>query len=271
MGFEKSKDLTIIKLGGSLLTDKSTPYRMRKGIFKDIAREIHETLDNLIIIHGVGSYGHPPVKKYELYKGYTGPHNLLDLAKTQTSVFEVRLELTKALQEEGVNAMIFLPSSQIIAEKMKIQEFFLEPIRKFMNIGMVPVIGGDIVIDTKMGFSVCSGDGIAAYLAEKFGAKRLIFATDVEGIFTSDPRKDPDAKLIREINLNKLDLLAKITGSQFTDVTHGMAGKIEAVKQYRDIIEKGTEVVFLSMFTPGHLKAYLSGDPNAKFTRIIAE
>ena len=271
MGLEKSKDLTIIKLGGSLITDKSTPYRMRKGIFKDIAEEIRDTLENVIIIHGVGSFGHPPVKKYGLYKGYTTPDNMINLARTQTDVFELRMELVRALQDAGINAMIFLPSSQIIADKMKIQEFFLEPIRRFMNMGMVPVIGGDIVVDNSMGFSVCSGDAVAVYLAEEFGAKRLIFASDVDGIYTSDPKVDPEAKLIREINLNRLDLLASITGSQYTDVTHGMAGKIESVMQYKDIIEKGTEVVFLSMFTPGNLKGYISGDPHTKYTRVISE
>ncbi len=264
------EELTIIKLGGSLLTDKSKPYRMRREKFRDIAREIHETLKRVIIIHGVGSFGHPPVKKYGLYKGYTGPENLLNLAKTQSIVFELRMELVKALQEEGVNAMIFLPSSQIMAENMEIREFFWEPIKRFLDLGMVPVLGGDIVADKGMGFSVCSGDTLAVYLSEKLSAKRLIFASDVDGIYTADPKKDPGARHIPVINLNDLESLAEVTGSKFTDVTKGMAGKIEAIKKYRKIIEKGTEVVFLSMLTYGNLKAYISKDPNAKFTKIIA-
>ncbi|OYT59825.1 amino acid kinase [Euryarchaeota archaeon ex4484_178] len=268
---EKQKDLTIIKLGGSLLTDKSTPYQMKSEKFRDIAREIHETLEKVIIIHGVGSLGHPPVKKYGLYKGYTGPENLLNLAKTQSIVFELRIEFVRALQEEGINAMIFLPSSQVIAENMRIKEFFLEPVKKFLEIGMVPVLGGDMVIDERMGFSVCSGDTLAVYLADKLGAKRLIFASDVDGIYTNDPKKDPEARHIPEINLNAVDLIAGITGSNFIDVTKGMAGKIEAIERYRGIIEKGTEVVFLSMLNYGNLKAYLSGNSEAKFTKITVK
>jgi len=268
---DKNEELTIIKLGGSLLTDKSIPYHMRRDKFGDIAREIKETLKRVIIIHGVGSFGHPPVKKYELYKGYTGPENLINLAKTQSLVFELRIEFTKALQEQGINAMIFLPSSQIVAENMRIKEFFLEPVKRYLDMGMVPVLGGDVVVDRSMGFSVCSGDTIAVYLAEKLGAKRLIFASDVDGIYTDDPKKNPQAKLIPEINLKEVESLAKITGSQFTDVTKGMAGKIEAIKKYRKIIEMGTEVVFLSMLTYGNLKAYLSRDPKAKFTKITVK
>ena len=103
--------LTVIKLGGSLLTDKSKPYTMRKEKFRKIAKELKENLDEIIIVHGVGSYGHPPVKEYKLYRGYTGKENLLKLSKTQSIVFELRLEFVRALQEEGINAMIFLPSS----------------------------------------------------------------------------------------------------------------------------------------------------------------
>ncbi len=264
-------ELTIIKLGGSLLTYKSTPYKMRKEIFELIGKEIADTLDRVILIHGVGSFGHPPVKKYGLYKGYTGPENMIHLARTQSKVFELRIELAKALQRAGLNAMIILPSSQIIAENGEIREFFLEPITRFLKMGMVPLLGGDVVADTKMGFSVCSGDTVATYLAEKLGAKRLIFASDVDGIFTADPKKDPDARLIKEVNLNRLDLLAEISGSQFTDVTRGMFGKIESVKRYKRIIENGTEVVILSMLTPGNLRAYIEKHPDAKYTRIVVE
>ena len=262
-------ELSVIKLGGSLITDKSEPYSMRREKFREIAREIRETLDKVIIVHGVGSFGHPPVKEYGLYRGYTGKENLLNLAKTQSIVFELRMELVRALQEEGLNAMIFLPSSQIIADGMRIEEFFTEPIERFLDMGMVPVLGGDIVADRKMGFSVCSGDTLAVYLAEKLGARRLIFASDVDGIYTEDPKRNPEARHIPVIDLNNLESLAEITGSRFTDVTKGMAGKIEAVKRYRRVIEKGTEVVFLSMLTYGNLKAYVNGSSEAKYTRII--
>ena len=259
--------LTVIKLGGSLLTDKSKPYTMRKEKFREIARELKESMDEMIIVHGVGSYGHPPVKEYKLYKGYTGKENLLNLAKTQSIVFELRLEFVRALQEEGINAMIFLPSSQIVAEGMKIKKICIEPIKRFLEMGMTPVFGGDIVVDTKMGYSVCSGDLIAAHLASELNAERLIFATDVDGIYTKDPKKDKNAKLLKEINLENMDELARLTGSAFTDVTSGMYGKIETIRKYRNDL-KNTEIVILSMLKEGNLKAYMRNMKDAKFTKI---
>jgi len=259
--------LTVIKLGGSLLTDKSKPYTMRKEKFREIGRELKDNLDDMIIVHGVGSYGHPPVKEYKLYRGYTGKENLLNLSKTQSIVFELRLEFVKALQEEGINAMIFLPSSQIVADGMMIKKFCIEPIRRFLEMGMVPVLGGDIVVDNKSGYSVCSGDIIATHLASELNADRLIFATDVDGIYTKDPKKYKDAELLREIDLENMEEFARLTGSAFTDVTSGMAGKIEAVKRYRDAL-KGTEVVILSMLKDGNLRAYIKKMKDAKFTKI---
>ncbi len=263
-------ELNIIKLGGSIITDKSTPYRIEEERLRRIAREIGEVFGDsrLIIIHGVGSFGHPPVKKYKLYRGFQGPEDLPHLAETQSIVFELRIKLVKALQEEGVNAMLILPSSQIVAEGMKITEFFTEPIEGFLEMGMVPVIGGDMVYDRKMGFSVCSGDVLAVYLAKKLRATRLIFATDVDGIYTSDPKENPDAELIREIRLSSMDNV-ELSGSKHVDVTAGMAGKMESVKNYAEVVEGGTEVVFLSMLEYGNLKAYMMGEPGAKFTRIL--
>ncbi len=260
--------LNVIKLGGSLLTDKSVPYKSRKEKFRDIGRELRENFEKMIIVHGVGSYGHPPVKKYGLYKGYTGRENLINLAKTQMDVMKLRIDLIKALQMERINAMLFLPSSQIIAYNGRIKEFFVEPIKRFLSMGMVPVIGGDIVADDNMGFSVCSGDILAAYLADALEADRLIFSTDTDGIYTADPKKYSDAVLIRELKIDNIDEIARITGSAFTDVTSGMAGKIESVRKYRGMIERGTEVVILSMLNYGNLTTYLRGDKNARYTKI---
>ena len=56
------KDLILIKIGGSLITDKTKPYTTRPEVIKRIAKEIKEAVSekdvNLIIGHGAGSFGH---------------------------------------------------------------------------------------------------------------------------------------------------------------------------------------------------------------------
>ncbi len=259
--------LTIIKLGGSLLTDKTMPYTLRRNKLRDIAKELRGMFSKLIIVHGVGSFGHPPVKEYGLYKGFKKGEDLINLAHTQSKVFLLRTALADALAAEGIEAMIFLPSSVIVSENGNIKKFYTEPIEHFMLLGMVPLLGGDIVHDEKMGFSVCSGDAIALYLAYKLRAKRVIFASDVNGIYTKDPKKYENAKLLKEVELNEIFKNAELSGSSGIDITSGMRGKVEKLREYAPLLDD-VEIVFLSMMEYGNLQRYLKDEKNAKYTRI---
>ncbi len=258
--------LTVIKLGGSVLTDKSRPYSLMEERIREIGKELGEVFERMIIVHGVGSFGHPPVKEYHLYRGYESGEDLVNLAHTQSLVFILRTRLADALRSQGIPAMIFLPSSVIVAENEKIKEFYSEPIEKFLDLGMVPLIGGDMVYDEVRGFSVCSGDTIALHLAARLNAKRLIFVSDVNGIYTEDPKTNENARLIREISLDDIQNKARVSGSAGIDVTSGMKGKIEKLKSYAHLL-KDTEIVFLSMMNYGNLIGYALGE-SAEFTRV---
>lgn len=258
--------LTVIKLGGSVLTDKSKPYSLMEERINRIGRELWEVFERMIIVHGVGSFGHPPVKKYHLYRGYESEEDLINLAHTQSLVFILRTKLADALRSQGIPAMIFLPSSFIVADNGKIKRFYTEPIEKFLNLGMVPLIGGDMVYDESMGFSVCSGDTIALHLAATLNARRLIFVSDVDGIYTEDPKMNVNAQPIREMDLEDVQNIAKVSGSLGIDVTSGMKGKIEELKSYVHLLGD-TEIVFLSMLQYGNLKKYALGK-DVKFTRV---
>ena len=271
-----TKDLTVIKLGGSLLTDKSKPYTYRKQVLNSVAREIKECLDegliqSLILLHGVGSYGHPPVLEHNLHKGFLGPEQLLPLSKTQESVATLRHIIVKELQNAGIPVCLMYPSSMVTAEKMRMTNYFLDPLRGFVSVGMVPLLGGDILIDSVMGWSVGSGDQLAAIIANEFGAKRLIFASDVAGIYESDPKVNSEATLIETVDLNQLDATLKRMGaSETADASGKMKGKLKSLTPAIPAIRKGLEVGLLSMMEHGNLKAFLEGKPTAA-TRIVVK
>ena len=68
--------MIILKIGGSILTNKDAPEsEVDSDSLKRIAREIKSSLDNsskeLIIVHGAGSFGHPPAKNIRLVKVLT--------------------------------------------------------------------------------------------------------------------------------------------------------------------------------------------------------
>ncbi len=271
-----TQELTVIKLGGSLLTDKTKPYTYRDKVLQSVSREIGECLDegliqNLILLHGVGSYGHPIVLEHKLHKGFLGPDQLLPLSWAQESVATLRHIIVKEFQKVGVPICLMYPSSMIISEKMRMTNYFLEPLKGFTSVGMVPLLGGDILIDSVMGWSVGSGDQLAVILCKEMGAKRLIFASDVAGVFEKDPKSDPDAALIEEVNLNTLDsTLERMGKSGEEDASGRMKGKLSSLVPAKPLIEKGLEVRLLSMMEYGTLKRYLKGE-QVSSTRVIVE
>ncbi|MHA2380404.1 MAG: isopentenyl phosphate kinase [Candidatus Thorarchaeota archaeon] len=271
-----TQDLTVIKLGGSLLTDKTKPYTYRKEVLKSVAREIGECLDegliqSLVLMHGVGSYGHPPVLEHNLHKGFLGPEQLLPLSRTQESVAELRHIIVKELQNAGVPVCLMYPSSMVTSEKMRMTNYFLEPLKGFASVGMVPLLGGDILIDSVMGWSVGSGDQLAVIICKELDARRLILVSDVSGIYEADPKLKPDAALIEVINLNNLDAtLERMGQSGMVDASGAMKGKLQSLIPAKPLIEKGLEVTLLSMMEYGNLKAVLKGE-EVLSTRVVVK
>jgi len=85
-----------------------------------------------------------------------------------------------------------------------------------------------MVFDETLGMSICSGDAIAMVLAKYYNAEKIIYASDIDGVFDSDPHVHFDANLINNINLKSLivnDDIA-LSGSHNVDVTGGLANKI---------------------------------------------
>jgi len=270
------KEITVIKLGGSLLTDKSRPYEARKSIIAATAMELRECIDeglieSLVLIHGVGSYGHPPVLEYKLYKGFTGPEQFIPLSKTQGIVNEFRLMITKEFQEAGLPVNLLHPSSMSVAEKMRITKTFFDPLRGWMALGMIPILGGDLLYDKAMGFSIGSGDELAIVLARDLRAKRLIFAMDELGVYDADPKKNPHAKLLTEIGTNDLDRVIEELGQlEQTDASGAIKGKLSYIAAIKDLIESGLETTLLSMMKYGNLKAQLRGQ-DIQCTKIVSK
>ena len=140
-----TQELTVLKLGGALITDKSKPYTPRPNILETASQEIKECMDegliqSLVLIQGVGSFGHPPVLEHQLYKGYLGTDQRLPLSWTQAKVDELRTMVVSSLYNAGIPVCLMHPSSMMVAEKMKINQYFLEPLERFSSLGMVVAV-----------------------------------------------------------------------------------------------------------------------------------
>lgn len=264
--------LTILKLGGALLTNKGTPNALRDITLGHCAEEIAAAgeqglIQRLILVHGVGSFGHPPVIAHELHRGYQGPEQLLPLSATQSNVMRLRLAIAEALEAAGVPACLMLPSSCMSGAGDSPRTRYFDAIAGFLDLGMVPLLGGDIVPDPEHGFRVYSGDVLAVELALHFQAQQLYFASTVDGVYERDPAEDPGARKVRRYRLmgDSVDLDEHAA----VDASGAMAGKLRALLPARDAMAGGLEVRIFSMRQEGRLLRLLEGAPGIG-TEILA-
>ena len=256
--------LTIIKLGGSFITNKQEPYSINLEAIRSACNQIahclqQENLKRLIIVHGVGSYGHPPVLRHKLHLGYQDRSQLIAMTATQHKVNELRMILMEEMLQAGIPAFLTHASSLFTADQMKISGSFLDAISGYLKLGMVPVIGGDMLADQSMGFSVGSGDQITVHLAEYFQADRIIFVSDVNGVFHADPKLHPETPVIPAIDLDNLPaVLEKLNEKKAADASGGMAGKLKSLARIRPLLESGTRIHILSMKQTGLLTGLLA-------------
>jgi isopentenyl phosphate kinase len=247
------KPLIVLKLGGSALTDK-------KRIFTPRVREIHRAAGqvarlskrfSLLVVHGAGSYGHIPVRQWRLESGLRSRRQLKGLAATKSKLLEWEEIFDRIFLKHQIPLIPHLASDFVVTMKGRISSADLRPLRNWLSIDCVPSTGGDIVSDLKNGFSVLSGDQLAAYLAVQLKASRLIFGTDVDGIFSADPKHDPHAHIISELTAGTaLHAAARARVSDAPDVTGGMAGKIiEATRA----ASSGVPVYFVNLTVDNRL------------------
>ncbi len=219
----------ILKIGGSAITDKTGELAAKTDVINRLAEEIKRAdLDNLIIVHGGGSFGHPTAQKYGIKDGYNqDPTQKLGFAETHHVMTVLNGLVMDALIWHEVPAVSIPPSSCIITENGKVKFFDETVLKTLTKMVFTPVLYGDAVLDEKMGFTVLSGDQLVAYLAIKYKASKIVVGVDTDGLFDEDPKVNPNAKVYKHLTLEELKKIQpKLGKAAGKDVTGGMQGKM---------------------------------------------
>ena len=219
----------ILKIGGSAITDKTGELAAKTEIINRLAEEIKRAdLDNLIIVHGGGSFGHPTAQKYGIKDGYKDdPTQKLGFAETHHVMTVLNGLVMDALIWHEIPAVSVAPSSCIVTENRRIKFFDETVLQSMTKMNFTPVMYGDAVLDEKLGFTVLSGDQLVAYLAIKYKATKIVVGADTDGLFDSDPKTNPNAKPYKHLTLAELkQIQPKLGKASGTDVTGGMGGKM---------------------------------------------
>ena len=160
--------MKLIKLGGSVITDKSQYKKFDREQAERLCREIAESGVPVIIVHGAGSFGHVLAKKYSIQNGYTDPEQVQAAAQVHHDAMELGMLMTQTLMDNGIPAASVSPGTCFVMDNGRIVPDNLEPIEALAKMGIMPVTFGDVVMDRTRGFGIVSGDQMMELMAEMF-------------------------------------------------------------------------------------------------------
>ncbi|MCX8191464.1 MAG: isopentenyl phosphate kinase [Nitrososphaerales archaeon] len=239
--------LTIIKLGGSVITFKDRPLTPNIEAIHNLSDVISKSGIDCVIVHGGGSFGHYYAKEYNITTRLDH-YSAEGIAKTKLAMLKLHMYILEALESHNLHPYSLPPISFLHGGK--VDERKRDLLQGLIEIDLTPVTFGDIItINGK--FQVISGDTLVRMLAESLKPARVIFTMDVDGIYR---RLDDPSTLIRTIDVSK-DLELSSSKPLF-DVTGGIELKLsEAMK----IASLGIDVYFVNGLKADYVTKALKG------------
>ena len=258
--------LVVIKLGGSVITDKKKEKSFKKKTVARLGKEIVKALSekefDLIIVHGGGAYGHMSAEKYGLStSGVSG--NQVGAEETNKEMDELVSLVISTLKESDLKVIPIRPDTKV--DSGGIVSMDLSEFNEVIKSGKVPVIGGFVARDVSGGYRILSGDTLVPYLAKEFKAGLVIVGSDVDGIYADNPLTNKNAKLIPKINHNNVNSF-NIGDSGGVDVSGGMRKKVD---ELLELAKYGVESQIINLNKEGLLRNALN-DVSVIGTKIVS-
>lgn len=230
-------NLQFLKLGGSLITEKSSPSTPRLDVLARLAGEIAAVLrenpqTRLILGHGSGSFGHVPAKKYGTRAGVTTQKEWLGFTEVWWQASALNRLVIESLQKAEIPALSFPVSAAGLGDGGQIANWEIGPLKAALAAGLLPVVYGDVVFDSQRGGTIFSTEDIFGFLAKELKPQRILLAGLESGVYADYPERKI---LLPEITPSNIrELAPALSGSASTDVTGGMASKVH---QMLDLVE----------------------------------
>ncbi|KAI8994513.1 Aspartate/glutamate/uridylate kinase [Pilobolus umbonatus] len=246
-------DTVIVKLGGAAITNK-------KGL-RQLApdSQLNDTLDQvaiahqslsainkrLILVHGAGSYGHPQAIKYKLKGGWKekGANPTAEYRKGYSHIRRCVLDLSHSiisrLEDRDVPVLALHPMDYMEAvdgENTDTHHYkrLAQRTLQYLEMGFVPVLHGDAVLDVVRGCTIISGDTLLYQLSKLLPfVTRCLFITDVSGIYEADPKLNlpQSSRIVSHVKVTDKEMEYSTDQEHSLDVTGGMQGKVKWAKK----------------------------------------
>jgi isopentenyl phosphate kinase len=243
-------DISVVKLGGSLLTNKARECTFDEAGALRLARELARADGPVVLLHGTGSFGKPPARRHGYLDGFLAPGRASVVSEVEGLLDDLRARVMSALRAEGMAVCSLAANSLMETDDGMICRCETWPIRLLIERNLTAVLSGGLVVDRSRGFAVCSSDAMAARLAVQLGARRLLFATDAPGVMR---RKGAGEVALPEVTESS----SEFTGGAEDDVSGAMGGKVKAGFE---AARAGVPTLILDGRVPGRLLQALRGE-----------
>ena len=221
--------MILIKLGGSIITNKQKPLTPNISAINKIAAQLKKVREPIIIVHGGGSFGHYWSVRYDMH---TKPakYSKKGVAVVKNSMVELNKIILDSFLKNELNPYCLPPTDFMFSDKADAKK--VKEIARIAKDGLVPVSYGDVLWHGKNKFYILSGDRIMGILAKILKPRLAIFVLNVDGVYSDMKTK----KLLYEIK-GQETAISEVE----MDVTGGMTRKIKEAM----MISKGGIDVFL--------------------------
>ncbi|MBQ8138637.1 MAG: glutamate 5-kinase [Lachnospiraceae bacterium] len=228
----KDKKRIVVKIGSSSLQHSQTgdmDYIKIEKLVRELCDIRNQGKDVVLVTSGAIAAGKKAVHISEI-KGSKVP---LSTAEKQacSAIGQARLMMTYQ--------KLFAEYNQIAAQVLMTKNTVVNDLNRFnttntfaelFKLGVIPVVNENDTVST---YEIEFGDNdtLSAVVAAVVGADLLILLSDIDGLYTDDPRKNPDAKFIEVVEKLTDDYMEMGKGSTGSNVgTGGMNTKLVAGK-----------------------------------------
>jgi len=285
------KKLIILKLGGSLLTDKSKPYTLRTGILERISEQIAKFRQKnpkqaLIIINGNGSFGHTTAKKYDLHNGFGDFDGQIGFCLLQKDTALLNRLVVDSLLRQNLPAISFSPNtvfwsdseaknldsnldftsnsnlhSNSGSQKNQVQNYqsvSLEVLELYLEKGFIPTFYGEVILDKTQNSTTISSDKIPEILIKFLQKNQLFSSFEVINAGSYDGVLDNKQKVIPTISWQNYEEVKKyLFKSQNPDVSGGMQQKIQ---EFLELSKLGVKSTLINGLLQDNIYKSLNGE-----------
>lgn len=263
-----NQTVTLVKIGGSIITDKTIPNSVRQDVLERLVGELkrarQEIGDLMVLGHGSGSFGHVPASQYKTAEGFINDQSVLGMAITQDSAAQLNRIVVKECLRQGIPAVSLYTSNSVVLKNRVVEDYFDAVFREYLKKGLLPVTTGDVLVDQERGCGIWSADKILPFFAEKFQengwqVRQLLHVTNTPGVY-KDVEKPEDGTFEVITPQNWPEVQKAMGETKGFDVTGGMKAKLE---ESLALAQKGVDSIILSGDQPENLYNCLTGQPFA--------